>query len=317
MAITLEEAKKNVQDDLQMGVIDEFQKSNWILEHIPFDDAVSPTGGGATPSYSYTRLKTQPTAQFREINKEYTPSEVTKERHTVEIKVFGGSYEIDRVIASMGGIVSEVELQQAQKIKAAQALFNDTFINGDSGMDSKAFDGLEKALTGSSTEYNNDGVIDLSTSELITQNYQYFLDMLDEFLGGLDGTPSCIIGNTKLIAKIRACARRASMYQITKDNWGNQVESYGGIPFVDMKTKPGTNDDVVKTGVDGKTSLYVARLAMDGLHAVSFAGAAPVQTWLPDFSTAGAVKKGEVEMNAAIALKASKAAGVFRNIKVK
>ena len=43
MAITLEEAKKNVQDDLQMGVIDEFQKSNYILEHIPFDDAVSPT----------------------------------------------------------------------------------------------------------------------------------------------------------------------------------------------------------------------------------------------------------------------------------
>ena len=62
MAITLEEAKKNVQDDLQMGVIDEFQKSNYILEHITFDDAVSPTGGGATPSYSYTRLKTQPTA---------------------------------------------------------------------------------------------------------------------------------------------------------------------------------------------------------------------------------------------------------------
>lgn len=61
----------------------------------------------------------------------------------------------------------------------------------------------------------------------------------------------------------------------------------------------------------------VARLAMDGLHAVSFAGVAPVQTWLPDFSTAGAVKKGEVEMNAAIALKTSKAAGVFRGIKVK
>jgi hypothetical protein len=317
MAITLAEAKKNVQDDLQMGVIDEFQKSNWILEHIPFDDAVSPTGGSATPSYSYTRLKTQPTAAFREINKEYTPAEVTKERHTVEIKVFGGSYEIDRVIANMGGIISEVELQQSQKIKAAQALFNDTFINGDSGTDSKAFDGLEKALAGSSTEYNKDGVIDLSTSELITQNYQYFLDMLDEFLGGLDGTPSCIMGNTKLIAKIRACARRASMYQVTKDNWGNQVESYGGIPFVDMKAKPGTNDDVVTTGVDGKTSLYVARLAMDGLHAVSFAGTAPVQTWLPDFNTAGAVKKGEVEMNAALALKASKAAGVFRNIKVK
>ena len=318
MAVTLEEAKKNVQDDLQMGVIDEFQKSNWILEHITFDDAVTPTGGGATPSYSYTRLKTQPTAAFREINKEYVPSETTKERHTVEIKVFGGAYQIDRVIANMGGIVSEVELQQAQKIKAAQALFNDTFINGDSAKDTKAFDGLDKALTGSSTEYNIAGTIDLSTSELVTKNYQYFLDMLDEFLGGLDGRPSFIAGNNKLISKIRACARRASMYQVTQDNWGNQVESYGGIPFVDMKTKAGTNEEVVPIkSEDGKTSLYVGRLALDGLHAVSFAGVAPVQTWLPDFSTAGAVKTGEVEMNAAIALKTSKAAGVFRNIKVK
>ena len=271
MAITLEEAKKNVQDDLQMGVIDEFQKSNFILEHIPFDDAVSPTGGGATPSYSYVRLKTQPKAEFRAINTEYTSSEVTKEPYTVEIKVFGGAYEIDRVIANMGGIVNEVELQQAQKIKAAQALFNDTFINGDTAKDTKAFDGLDKALTGSSTEYNTEGSIDLSTSELVTKNYQYFLDMLDEFLGGLDGTPTFIAGNNKLISKLRACARRASMYQATKDNWGNQVESYGGIPFVDLKTKPGTNDEVVPIkGDDGTTSLYVARLAMDGLHAVSF-----------------------------------------------
>ena len=319
MPVTLEEARKNVQDDLQMGVIDEFRKSNWILDHITFDDAVSPTGGGATPTYSYTRLKTQPTAQFRAINSEYAPSEVTKERHSVDIKVFGGAYQIDRVIANMGGIVSEVELQQSQKIKAAQALFNDTFINGDEAVDTNAFDGLEKALAGSSTEYNTgDTVIDLSTSQLVTDNFQYFLDMLDEFLRGLDGEPSFIAGNTKLISKLRACARRAAMYQVTKSDWGTNVESYGNIPFVDLGAKPGTNDDVVKIDTaKGTTSLYVARLSMDGLHGVSFAGMAPVQTWLPDFTTAGAVKTGEVEMNAAIALKASKAAGVFRNIKVK
>lgn len=319
MPVTLEEAGKNVQDDLQMGVIDEFRKSNWILDHITFDDAVSPTGGGATPTYSYTRLKTQPTAQFRAVNTEYTPSEVEKERHSVDIKVFGGSYQIDRVIANMGGIISEVELQQSQKIKAAQALFNDTFINGDSAVDTNAFDGLEKALVGSSTEYNTgSAVIDLSTSQMITDNYQYFLDMLDEFLQSLDGTPSFIAGNTKLISKLRACARRAAMYQTTKTDWGTQVESYGNIPFVDLGAKPGTNADVVATDAEkGTTSLYVARLGLDGLHGVSFAGVAPVQTWLPDFSTAGAVKTGEVEMNAAIALKATKAAGAFRNIKVK
>ena len=319
MAITLAEAQKNVQDDLQIGVIDEFRKSNWILEHLVFDDAVSPTGGGATMTYSHTRLKTQPTAGFRSVNEEYTASEVTKERHSVDLKIFGGSYEIDRVIANMGGIISEVELQQAQKIKAAQALFNDTFINGDSGSNEKAFDGLDQALTGSTTEYNSEGtVIDLSTAAAVTQNYQAFLDALDEFLSLLDGPATCLCVNSKMAAKLRACARRASMYQTTKTDWGTQVESYGPIPFIDMGTKCGTNEDVIATDGDGgTTSIYAVRLGLDGLHGVSMSGVSPIQTWLPDFTTSGAVKKGEVEMIAAIALKTSKAAAVFRNIKVK
>ena len=68
--------------------------------------------------------------------------------------------------------------------------------------------------------------------------------------------------------------------------------------------------------MDGTSSIYFARIGLDGFHAVSMAGVAPVQTWLPDFTTAGAVKKGEVEMIAAVALKATKAAGVFRGLKI-
>ncbi|PYG90144.1 hypothetical protein LY28_00024 [Ruminiclostridium sufflavum DSM 19573] len=321
MAITLAEASKNVQDDLQSGVIDEFRKSSWIMDNITFDDVVSPVGGGATMTYSYARLKTQPTAGFRAVNSEYSPQTVEKELFHTTLKVFGGSYEIDRIIANMGGIVNEIDLQQAQKIKAANALFNDTFINGDSGVDANAFDGLEKALVGSSTEYNagsSGTVIDLSTSAAITTNYMQFLDMLDEFLSGLDGVPGFIGGNAKLIAKLRACARRAGMYMTNKNDFGTQVESYGNIPFVDLGAKAGSNDDVIATdGTEGTTSLYVARLGLDGLHAVSMAGQSPINTWLPDFTTSGAVKKGEVEMTAAIALKATKAAGVFRKIKVK
>jgi len=317
MAVTLAQAKLNVQDALQMGVIDEFAKSNFILNNITFDDAVSPTGGGATLTYGYTRLITQPTAAFRAINTEYTPQEVTKQRYTVDLKVFGGSFQIDRVLANMGGIVDEVALQIQQKVKAASALFNDTVINGDSAVDVNAFDGLEKALTGSSTEYIPSSVIDLSTSSVIDDNWKVFLDELDEFLMNLDGTPSFIGGNTKLIAKIRACARRAGMYQVTKDNFGQQVETYGNIPLVDLGAKPASNDPVVSIdGTTGETSLYAVRLGLDGFHAVSMAGQSPVNIWLPDFKTAGAVKTGEVEMVAAVALKATKAAGVMRKIKV-
>jgi len=317
MPVTLLEAKKNVQDALVLGVIDEFSKSSFLLNNMTFDDAVSPTGGGATLTYGYTRLLTQPTAGFRAINEEYVASEVTKNRITVDLKVFGGSFQIDRIIAGMGGIINEVDLQVSQKIKAAAALFNDTVINGDSAVDAKSFDGLNKALTGSTTEFNKTTAIDLSTSTLLDTNYKSFLDLLDEFLMTLDGTPSFIGGNTKLIAKLRACARRASMYQTTKNDFGQQVEYYGVIPFVDFGAKAGSNDPVVAIdGVAGTTDLYAARLGLDGFHGVSMAGQPPVNVWLPDFTKSGAVKTGEVEMVAAVALKATKSAGVFRKIKV-
>ncbi|MDP4152603.1 MAG: phage capsid protein [Bacillota bacterium] len=317
MAVTLAEAKKDVQDDLQLGVIDEFSKSNFLFNSLTFDDCVSPTGGGATLTYGYTRLITQPTAEFRAVNTEYASQEVTKQRYTADLKIFGGAFQIDRVISNMGGIVSETTLQMQQKIKAASALFNDTVINGDSAVDEKAFDGLEKAVTGSSTEMIPGAAIDLSTSALVDVNYKAFLDVLDEFLMGLDGTPSFIGGNVKLIAKIRACARRAGMYQVTKNDFGQQIESYGSIPLVDFGAKPGTNSPVVSVdGTSGETSLFAARLGLDGFHAVSMAGVAPVQSWLPDFKTAGAVKTGEVEMVAAVVLKATKAAGILRKIKV-
>lgn len=317
MPITLAEAKKNVQDDLQIGVIDEFAKSNFIMSNIPFDNVVSPTGGGTTMTYGYTRLKTQPTAAFREVNQEYTPAEVSKERHNVDLKIFGGSFQIDRVIADMGGIVSEVQLQMTQKIKAASALFNDTVINGDSGVNAKAFDGLEKAVTGSTTEFIPTTAIDLSDSTAVDTNYKLFLDLLDEFLMGLDGTPSMLAGNTKLIARLRACARRSAQYTVTMNEFGQQVEKYGAIPFVDLGTKAGTNDPVSIINGQGETSLYAVRFGMDGFHGVAPTGNALIKSWLPDYKTAGAVKTGEVEMVAAVALKATKAAGIFRKIKVK
>ena len=316
MAVTLAQAKLNVQDDLQLGIIDEFAKSSFILNNIVFDDCVSPTGGGATLTYGYTRLITQPTADFRAVNSEYTPSEVQKQRYTTDLKVFGGAFEVDRIIARMGGIADEVTLQAQQKVKAASALFSDTIINGNSSVDANVFDGLDVAVTGTDTEFNKGGSIDLSSSAAVTANYVEFLDQLDEFLTTLDGTPDVLMMNTKMAAKMRAVARRAGMYQTTKDNFGRQVEYYGNIPFVDLGAKAGSNDPIVATGGDGATSIYAVRFGLDGFHAISLAGELPTQIWLPDFSTAGAVKKGEVEMVAGCALKSTKAAGVFRGIKV-
>ena len=315
MAVTLAQAKLNVQDDIQAGIIDEFAKSSYLLNNIPFDDVVSPIGGGATMTYGYTRLVTQPTAAFRAVNEEYTPQEVKKQRYTVDLKIFGGAFEIDRIIAGMGGIVDEVQLQAAQKAKAASALFCDTVINGDSATNAKAFDGLDVALTGTDTEVTAATTTDLSTSALVTTNYMAFLDEFDEFLSNLNGTPDALLMNSKMAAKMRAVARRAGMYQTTQDAYGRTVEQYGGIPFVDLGAKPGSNDPIIGITA-GKTDIYAVRFGLDAFHAISMAGQPPVRMWLPDFTTAGAVKKGEVEMTAAVALKTSKSCGVFRQVKI-
>ena len=317
MAVTLAQARLNVQDDIQAGIIDEFRKSNYLMNALTFDDCVSPTGGGATLTYGYTRLITQPTANFRSVNAEYSPSEVAKQRYTVDLKVFGGSYEVDRVIAEMGGIADEVALQSSQKVKAASALFNDTVINGDSASNAEAFDGLDVALTGTATEFNAEGsVIDLSTAEAIKANGDAFLLMLHKAMGKLDGKPTALMGNSDMIAVLEYLAKYQGRYQERQDDFGNYYATYNGIPLIDLGAKCGSNDPVVANDEANGSSLYFARFGLDGFHAISMAGQAPIKTWLPDFSTAGAVKKGEVEMIAAVALKATNAAGVLRKIKV-
>ena len=317
MAVTLAQAKFNVQDDLQAGIIDEFRKSNFLLDKLTFDDCVSPTGGGATLTYGYTRLITQPQAEFRKINAEYNKHEVEKQRYTVDLKVFGGAYEIDRVLAGMGGIADEVALQASQKVKAASALFNDTVINGDTAVNSDAFDGLDVALKGSDTEFNASGaVIDLSTAAKIRENADEFLLQLHKALGQLDGKPDALMGNSDMIAVLEYLAKYQGRYQEKQDDFGNYYVTYNGIPLVDLGAKAGSNDPIVANDESNGSSLYFARFGLDGFHAISMAGQPPIQTWLPDFSTAGAVKTGEVEMIAAVALKKTKAAGVFRKLVV-
>lgn len=322
MAVTLEQAKLNTQDDIQSGVIDEFRKSSFLMENMTFDDAVTPGTNGATLTYGYQRLITQPTAAFRAINAEYAPSVVTKQRYTTELHPFGGSFEIDRILAKVGGLVDEVQLQIQQKVKAARALFHDTVINGDSAIDANSFDGLNKAVAGTSTEFNagEANAIDLSTSAALDANYKKFLDALDDFLALLDGKPSALKGNSKMITKIKQVARRAGYLTQSEDAFGRKVDNYDGIPLVDLGDKPGLNNPVVpivtRGAVTGLTDLYAARFAMDAFHGVTLANDSMMNIWLPDFNTAGAVKKGEVEMVAAVALKATKSAGVFRNIKV-
>ena len=325
MAVTLAEAKNNALEDYDPFVIDEFRKSSVILDSLIFDDAVNPAGGGATLDYSYRRQETQPTAEFRAINTEYLPSTTTTKKYSTTLAVLGGAFEIDRILANVGPKGSdEVTRNINDKVKAAITLFQDTVINGDTGVNDKAFDGLDKALTGSSTEMKPTSDT-YDWTDLEGEKGNKAIDTLDEFLDLLDGTPTIVVGNKKALARVRAMVRRTSMYvREPIDGLANangrpiSRESYGGILFADAGEKAGSNDPIIPIALDGTTSLYAYRVGLDGFCGITTTDGTLVKTWLPDFTQPGAVHRGEVELGpVGVALKATKAAGVLRKIKVR
>lgn len=317
MPITLEEAKVGIADKVCQEVIDEFRRSSILLDKMTFDDAVALGTGGSTMTYGYVQLQTPSTAAFRELNSEYTPNEAKKVKKTADLKIFGGSAQVDRVL-QQASAAGEIEFQLKQKTIAVRNLFHYSVINGGMSKDVKEFDGLSKLLKGKSTEDTVTG-LDLSTVSAIDNNYKSVLDALDEFLSGLDGKPDLLLGNSKLIAKLKAVARRAGYLTQSEDSFGRGVSGYDGIPFLDLgnyydgtKTSPTiTIDDTA-----GTTDLYAVTLGLDAFHGISLSGGDIITTHLPDLKAPGAVKKVEVEMVAAVALKNTLKAGVMRGIKV-
>ena len=323
MALTLAKVK-DLSDSKQTNqIIDEFRKSP-LLDALTFDNTVK-VQGGKTLAYVYNRITTQPTAGTRAINNEYTSQETVTTQNTVNLKVMGGSYELDRVIANdEKQVVDQIEFQTTQKAKATVAVFNNLFINGNSATTATEFDGIDKAITGSTTERNTSAVIDLSTSANIDTNYKSFLYEIRRLEATMDGKPTHYLMNSDLYAVFQTIADRVPNIHYTKNELGEEVLKYGNALLVEMGDKAGTTNPIIanasktisSTEYTGLTSLYAVRLGLDGVHGVSPDGDTLIKHYYPDFKTAGAVKKGEVEFVGAIAIKATKSVGAIRNIKV-
>lgn len=317
MAITLEQAKVGMADKVDQAVIDIFQRESFILQKLTFDNAVSPGTGGSTMTYGYTQLKTPSMAAGRKLNEEYKPGEAIKEKKTADIKIFGGSFEVDRVLEETAA-KSEIQFQLEEKSKATVNKFHNDFINADSLTDETAFDGLDKLVTNTDTEFTPTETVDLSTAEKIKTNAPAFKLMLDKWLAKLETKPSALLMNETTLAVMNSVAAALGFYTRSKDAFGQDVDNYKDIPMMDMgKYYNGDESvDVVATASSGETSIYAVCFGLDGVHGISPTGNKVIKTYLPDLKAPGAVKKGEVEMLAGIVLKKTRKAGAFRKIKV-
>ena len=323
--ITLAEAKVGMADKVDQKVVDTFRRSSLLLDKLVFDNAISPGTGGSTLTYGYIQLKTPSTAAVRQINSEYTAGEAKREEKTTKAVVMGGKFQIDRVLIGTAGAVDELAFQTEQKVKATANYFNNLVINGNKASSGtgvlNTFDGLDKLLTGTETEITS--TVDVSTEALMNANYNALLDEVDGFLSALDGKPSMLLMNNKMLAKMRSAARRAGYYSKSRDEFGRTVETYNDIPMYDMgKYYNGTNtvdiipETAASTSAEGKTDIYAVTIGLDGFHGVSPTGSKVINSYMPDLSKPGAVKDGEVELVAGIALKNTNKAGVLRGIKI-
>ena len=326
MAITLAEAKVGMTDKVDQQVVDMFRRSSLLLDRLTFDNAISPGTGGSTLAYGYIQLKTPSTAAVRAINTEYTPGEAKREKKTTNAIIMGGSFEVDRVLQNTSGAVDELAFQAEQKVKATANFFHNCVINGTSassgdGYVVNTFDGLAKLLSGTSSEFTSN--VDITTSANMDANKNAFLDELDGLLAAIDGGASLLLMNTAMLIKARSIARRAGYYERTKDDFGRVVETYGGVPMMDMgKYFNGTKSvDVVGTtgataSATGNTAIYAVSLGLDGFHGISPTGTGVINSFMPDLSAPGAVKKGEVELVAGVALKNTLKAAVLKGIAI-
>lgn len=333
MSMTLDEMKVAMDDKVAAQIVDIFLRESEILQMLPFDNCVSPSGG-STLTYGYVQKLLPSTAAFRELNTEYTASQATVQKKTVDLKIFGGKFSMDRVLKQAEGRYNNMAFQIEEKVASAVSLFHYTLINGNSTTNGEEFDGLDKMLTGTTTEYNaGEGTaIDISTIDAIKTNADQVYEMIAQMI--TDTKADALLMNSRMLAKLQTIARLLGYKTESEEAFGRRVTLMDGVRLMELgnyytvssstaKANPivpaGISRDIgaSSAAVEGLTDIYAVKFDVnDGFHGATLTGTSGISQYLPDFTQPGAVKDGEVEMVAATVLKNTQHAGVLRNLKI-
>ena len=142
MALTLAESAKLSNDIVLQGVIETIVLDSPILQALPFIDM---TGNGLT----YNRENTNPAAAFFNVGDTWTEGTPTFSQITATLSIVGGDADIDNFLLTTRSNLQDLHAAVIRlKAKAVQQKFEDTFVNGDTAVDAKSFDGIDKLTTG-------------------------------------------------------------------------------------------------------------------------------------------------------------------------
>jgi hypothetical protein len=228
MALTLAEAAKLSNDMLLQGVVETIVKDSPILQRLPF---IEIAGNGLT----YNQEKTLPDIDFYDVGDTWSESTPTFEQLTANLKIMGGDADVDNYLKATRSNIQDLEAAVIElKAKALRDKFEDTFIYGDTGENSKHFDGLRKLIDTTSA---SDQVIAMSdTGATLT------LAKLDELIDAVKGgKPDMLLMSRRSRRKLNALVRASGgITETDRDQWGNFIQIWDGVPV-------GVNDWILDT----------------------------------------------------------------------
>lgn len=250
MAVTLAQAALLSENDLQRGVIETFVQESPVLDRLPLMDIE----GNA---YAYNEEATLPGVAFRSVNEAYTESTGTVNQKTESLVILGGDADVDRfIVQTRGNLNDQRAIQTRMKVKAASYKFQDTFFNGDVTVDTKAFDGLKKRLTGAQVvDYATNGA-GVNTDDATRNGFFDALDDLVARVPGLNATNGAIYANRLVIGKIRSAGRRLGGVDYFNDDvTGKRILAWNGIPVLDPGQTTAGAEILPLTETQGSSSL--------------------------------------------------------------
>jgi hypothetical protein len=261
-AITLVEAAKLSQTELQRGVVETFILESYILDRAPLKQIE----GNA---YGYNEEGALPGVEFRAVNAAYTESTGTVNQKTETLVILGGDADVDTyIIRTRSNLNDQKATQTALKVKAASYKLQDTFINGDVAVDANAFDGLKKRLTGG--QVITAGANGLAIIGADSAARHAFLDKVDELIAtvpGLTGDNGALYMNDLVKAKLMGSARREHIATTSVDDFGKTTDRYRGIPLIDVGSKADGTRIIPQTETQGgssvASSIYAAKFGQD------------------------------------------------------
>jgi hypothetical protein len=266
MAQTLAQSALLSTNQLQRGVLETFVINSVVLDRLPF----MTIEGNA---FAYNEELALSAVEFRAVNAAYTESTGTVQQLTESLVILGGDADVDRfIVQTRGNLEDQRAVQTQMKTKALTYKFQDTFINGSTGVDANSFNGLKSRVTGGQVIVAaTNGLPVLGADDAARQA---FLDVLDAGIAavpGINGDNGAIYVNANIYAKLRSSLRRLNLYneivQVLTADMQRNVLTYAGIPIYDIGTTASGTLILPQTETQGTetaaTSIYIVRFGQD------------------------------------------------------